>query len=137
MRTLHILVMAVVLVVATASCQEGAEQVPTERPSTDVIRGAPVYQPAVLVGTRSSAETYEMIFQSPSPLDSVADWYRRQATDRNWSILGDVRMADGGLSMTFERDGPGLWLLLRPGPDGAGTEFSLIGAAPDSTEQEP
>ena len=137
MRTLQSFVAAVLLVVATASCQEAPEQVPTERPSGDLIQGAPLYQPAVLVQTRSSRETFEMVFQSPSPLDSVADWYRRQAADREWNILGDVRMADGGISMTFERDGPGLWLLVRPGQDGEGTEFSLIGAAADTTKQEP
>ena len=137
MRTLQALVVAALLVVATASCQESAEQVPVERPSGDVIQGAPLYQPAVLVTTRSSKETFERVFQSPSPRDSGAGWYRQQAAQREWDILGDVRMADGGISMTFERDGPGLWLLVRPGPDGEGTEFSLIGAAADTTAQEP
>lgn len=137
MRMLPHLLLMIGSTAAVAGCQERVEPPPLERPAGDVIQGAPAYQPAVLVGTSSSAEAFEMTFKSPSPPDSVAEWYRQRADERGWEILGDVRAPDGSISMTFKRDGPGLWLLVREGPDGEGTEFSLIGAARDSTLQEP
>jgi hypothetical protein len=116
---------------------ERADVPPDEEPWRDLLDGAPLYQPAAIRDIRKTAEAYEMVLLSPSGPDSVAAWYRRQADASGWETMGDVRTPDGAISMSFERDGPGLWLMIRPGPDGEGSEFSLIGAARDTTQRQP
>jgi hypothetical protein len=137
MRSPRVLLLIAGVALTTFGCQERVEPPPAERPWGDLIQGAPTYQPAVLIQTHGSAETFEMMFRSPSPPDSVAEWYRSRADDRGWVVVGDVRTPDGAISMSFERDGPGLWLLVRDDPEGDGSVFSLIGAARDTTQQEP
>jgi hypothetical protein len=68
--------------------------------------------------------------------DSVAAAYRRYLTANGWRIVGDVS-DQGGTDLYVERQGPPLWIQIRPGENGA-TRYILIGAlgrsvpAPDS-----
>ena len=85
------------------------------------------------------------------PKEWIARWEGK--FDQGWDALRDEILvtyptcpgsvwivgSDGSALSVLQVLGPlwGLWLLVREGPDGEGTEFSLIGAARDSTLQEP
>jgi hypothetical protein len=89
--------------------------------------------PARLQEIRGSRETSESVFLSPFPVDSVARWYRSRFDALGWEIVGDVTAPDGTVTLHIAREGPPLWVIIRTPPDQPGTEFSVIGAAPDTT----
>jgi hypothetical protein len=117
-----------VLAVATAAC--GDRPSPDERPRQDVMRGAPLFRPSQIVSESSTGEAVQWTYHTPVSADSVARWYRARVIEFGWRIAGDTPSGDGGVRLYIERDGPDLWILIRPIPNG--TEFSMIGAAPDS-----
>ena len=131
MRHLHRRTAVSLLVLALAACQSEATEEEPAQPSQDVMRGAPIYQPARMIGSRGSAETLEYAFRSPSSADSVASWYRDRITAMGWDISGDAVTPDGAITLHAQRDGAPLWVIIRE--TDAGSEFSLIGAAPDTS----
>jgi hypothetical protein len=131
MRHLYTRTALPLLVLALAACQsEVAEEEPAQ-PTQDVMRYAPVYQPATMIGRRGSAETLEWVFRSPTAADSVASWYRNRITAMGWDISGDAAMPDGAVTLHAQRDDAPLWVIIRASD--TGSEFSLIGAAPDTS----
>jgi hypothetical protein len=106
-----------------------------ERPSVDVMQQAPLFQPARVTERHTSRETVETRFHSPVAADSIAAWYRDAFDRRGWEIVGDLTGPDGVITLHVAREGPPLWVIIRPGTDGS--DFSLIGAAPDTTRTEP
>jgi hypothetical protein len=124
--------LAVVLAGASLGCGEAP---PPERdvPTADLLQAAPVFQPARLHDIRSSRETYESVFRSEVSADSVARWYRSRLDALGWQIVGDVTAPDGTVTLHIAREGPPLWVIIRTPPEQSGTEFSVIGAAPDTT----
>ncbi len=123
------------LLAATLFPACGREQVPEERPDTDVMQRAPLFQPARFKDRHTTSEAVEMVLVTPVTADSVAAWYRNAFDTRGWQIVGDVTGPDGSITLHVARQGPPLWVIIRPGEDGS--EFSLIGAAPDTTHREP
>ncbi len=118
---------------ALVGCGEAPPPPPREFPETDVLQHAPVFQPARLHDIRGSTETYESVFRTDVSPDSVARWYRTSIFERGWEILGDVTASDGTITLHVAREGPPLWVIIRPRSDVPGSEFSVIGAAPDTT----
>ncbi len=133
MRYLSLGVAGAVIALTLASCRADTAEEQPARPSQDVMRGAPLYQPAVLADQRGSAEAMEFVFRSPSPADSIAEWYRARITYMGWDISGDATTPDGAISLHAQREGAPLWIIIRSLGDDAGSEFSLIGAAPDTS----
>lgn len=95
--------------------------------------GAPVYRPTVRIAQGGSADAVETVFRAEAVPDTVAAWYRRALIAGGWHIVGDTRARDGVITLYAERQGPPLWVIIRPGPGGRGTEYSLIGVLPDTT----
>lgn len=110
-------------------------QPPEERPAVDVMQQAPLFMPARLTDRNTSRETVQTVFHTPVGPDSVAAWYRNAFDARGWQIVGDVTGPDGVITLHAARQGPPLWVIIRPGADGS--DFSLIAAAPDTTRTEP
>jgi hypothetical protein len=133
MMNIRLPTLVVVLASASPGCGEAPPPPPREFPPTDVLQRAPVFMPARLQEIRGSRETSESIFLSPVPIDSVARWYRSRFDALGWEIVGDFTAADGTVTLHIEREGPPLWVIIRMPPDQSGTEFSVIGAAPDTT----
>jgi hypothetical protein len=132
MTTIRLPAVSAVLAVAVLGCGE-APPPQREVPATDVLQEAPVFQPARLHDIRASRETYESVFRSDVPADSVARWYRARLDQLGWRIVGDFTAADGAVTLHIDREGPPLWVIIRTPPDHPGAEFSVIGAAPDTT----
>jgi hypothetical protein len=106
-------------------------------PSQDVMQGAPLYYPSRAVRTTGAANAIEMTYRTATPPDSLAEWYRRRILELGWDIVGDAPGAGGGVVLTVHREGPPLWVMIRPDSVGGGSEFSLIGAARDTTPPQP
>ncbi len=92
-----------------------------------------MFQPARMHDVRGSTETSSLVFRTEVRPDSVAQWYRRAIVERGWDIIGDVTGGDGTITLHVGREGPPLWVIIQARPDDAGSEFSVIGAAPDTT----
>jgi hypothetical protein len=131
MRHLHRRTAVSLLVLALAACQTDATEEEPSQPSQDVMRSAPIYQPARMIASRGSAETLEWAFRSPSTADSVASWYRARITAMGWDISGDAVTPDGAITLHAQRDGAPLWVIIRE--TDVGSEFSVIGAALDTS----
>jgi hypothetical protein len=74
-----------------------------------------------------------MVYRAGISPEALADWYREQILAREWEIVGDVPDAEGNIMLHVRRDGPPLWIIIRPHASADSAEFSLIGAAPDTT----
>jgi hypothetical protein len=131
-KTRHVLaVAALALLVACAA----KEDQPVATP--DVLSGVPVLTGSQLLDTSGTAEAARAsFFVQQSPAD-VAALYRQFLTTRGWRIVGDVS-DQGGTDLYAERQGPPLWIQIRPAEQGY-TRYTIIGALgrpaarPDST----
>jgi len=121
------------MVLSLAGCTPDDDTDQPERPSQDVMLGAPLYVGATAIGSRGSAETLEYLFRTPTPPDSLAAWYRERVLALGWDIAGDAALPNGGTSLYVTREGTPLWIIINPAEYGTGSEFSLIGAAPDTS----
>lgn len=128
-------IFALAVALGVAACGEPDRE--PDRPAADVMQGAPLFLPARLVSSAGSAESVEFRYATSIRADSVAAWYRTAFDDRGWDVVGDVTMADGSISLHVAREGPPLWVLIRPAQAGQGSEFSLIGAARDTARARP
>lgn len=117
-----------------SACQ--TERSEPDLPSRDLMQGAPLFYPSHLMGRAGSAETVQLSYNSPVGRDSVAAWYRNAIATRGWEVVGDVVAPDGSVTLHVTRDSaPPLWIMIKS-RDG-GSEFSVIGAAPDTTSRTP
>jgi hypothetical protein len=94
------------------------------------MQGAPLYYPSRAVQRQGTSDVLETVFSTDTPPDSLAEWYRQAILDRGWDLIGDTPSPDGGVVLHVQRDGPPLWVMIRPGEGGQGSTFSLIGAVP-------
>ena len=111
---------ALLLLVACASKEEQAVATP------NVLSGVPVLAGSQLIDTSGTAEAARAAFFVQQRPDSVAAAYRRYLAANGWRIVGDVR-DQGGTDLYVERQGPPLWIQIRPAERGF-TRYTLIGA---------
>jgi hypothetical protein len=111
---------ALLLLVACASKEEQAVATP------NVLSGVPVLAGSQLIDTSGTAEAARAAFFVQQRPDSVAAAYRRYLAANGWRIVGDVR-DQGGTDLYVERQGPPLWIQIRPAEQGF-TRYTLIGA---------
>jgi hypothetical protein len=114
---------AAAVLVLLAACVSKDEQ-PVATPN--VLRGVPVIEGSLLLDTAGTAEAARAVFSVPIPPDSLAAIYRRFLLANGWRVVGDVR-DDSGTDLYAERQGPPLWVSIRPGEKG-GSRYTLIGA---------
>jgi hypothetical protein len=127
----------VTLSLAVLGCDGDEEAGPVEEPSLQALHGVPLFRPALSMARRGSGGTVELVFHAGTTPDSVAGFYRRTLVADGWTIQGDVTAPDGTVTLHAERDGKPVWVLVKLRPGGQGTEFTLIGAEPDTTETSP
>lgn len=98
--------------------------------------GTPVFRPSNRVAQTTTDRTIETVFRTQVAPDSVAKWYRSRLLQAGWEIRGDARMPDGSIALhAVHSDRPPLWVTIRRGDAEGSTEYSVIGAAPDTTDQ--
>lgn len=125
MKTPIALVLGLVLV---AACTGGdsPRQAPA-KPTPPVLAGVPVFPGSQVIDTASTGDAARATVLIPAPPDTVAAFYRYGLAQGGWRIVGD-RPDSGGVDLFAERDGPPLWVMIRPGREIGTTVASLIGA---------
>jgi hypothetical protein len=103
---------------------KGKEEKAAETP--DVLSGVPILEGSQLLERSGTSEAARMAFFVQQVPDSVAASYRRFLTASGWRVVGDVS-DKGGTDLYVEREGPPLWIQIRPAERGF-TRYTLIGA---------
>ncbi len=128
------------LMAIAALLQPGCGDADSERqsapaPPIAALRDVPVFPVSIEVTHAGTADALEAAFHVAAVPDSVASWYRRQLLGAGWRLVGDMRAPDGATTLHAQRDGPPLWIIIRPRVSGSGTEYRLIGALPTDSGQ--
>jgi hypothetical protein len=100
-------------------------------PPVAVLVAVPVLPHSRVVSATGTSEAVSTTLSAPYPPDSSAAWYRRALLARGWRLVGDLRAADGTLTIHAEREGPPLWIIVRKAP--GGSELQVIGAVVDTS----
>ncbi|MGD2135959.1 MAG: hypothetical protein PVF27_07360 [Gemmatimonadales bacterium] len=135
MTTLSAAVLLVMLAAACGAEPQGDE--PGERPPRSLLIGmigTPVFRPSERIAQTLSADALETVFRSDASLETVAAWYRTVLIRSGWDIVGDARLPDSSVALHARQEGkPPIWITIRPGALAGTSQFSIIGAAPDTT----
>jgi len=118
------------LALSLSACLGGEEDQPPAERTPPVLARVPIVPGSQLrdtAGTREAARATLLVGQPP---DSVAAFYRRRLTAEGWRIMSDMNDG-GGVVLYAQREGPPLWVQIRPGPASGTTMYALIGAMPE------
>jgi hypothetical protein len=124
-KTPIVLLAALALAACTGGDNAGQDESAVKTPP--VLVGVPFIEGSEVVDTSGTREAARVTFLIPMPSDSVAAFYRRRLAAEGWRIVGDVADA-GGVDLYAERNGPPLWVHIRPGQQPNTTLCALIGA---------
>jgi hypothetical protein len=124
-KTPLVLVLCAGLAAGCAGGDDPRPEPPVRTPP--VLAGVPVFPGTQVVDTAGTSDAARATVFIPAPPDTVAAFYRNELRRAGWRIVGD-RPDSGGVDLFAERDGPPLWVQIRPGPEIGTTRASLIGA---------
>ncbi len=119
--------------VLVSACEEEV-QPDLDAVARTVLRGVPIVPLSTVLSSSGTESAMQSRMFTPFDTDSVATWYRRELTARGWQIVGDMKSADGSINLHASRDGPPLWIILRPYEGRPGTEYTIIGAVLDTAQ---
>ncbi len=127
-KTPLVIALCAALALSLSACT-GDDAAPESAPARTppVLTGVPVIEGSQVVDTVGTSEAARMTLDIPMPPESVAAFYRRRLTADGWRLQGDVPDA-GGVDLYAERNGPPLWVHIRPGRIPGTTQYALIGA---------
>ena len=101
--------------------------------SAELLAGIPVMPGARAMSTAAGSDAVQEGYLAARPADSVASWYRQWFLKDGWKITGDLRAANGMVTLHAEKGARPLWLIIQPAADGLGSRFSVIGAEADTS----
>ena len=124
MKTPLLFVVASLALIAACVAKDDTHK-PVRTPP--VLAGVPIPDVARVVDTAGTADAARVVLTIAWPLDSVAAFYRRELPKAGFRIVGDL--ADSTrIDLYAQREGPPLWVQVRPARQGSGSEFTIIGA---------
>jgi hypothetical protein len=86
-----------------------------------------------VVSRTGSEDALQIRFHTRFGPDKVADFYRGVLSRPPWNLVSDQRTADSAIALYAERDGPPLWVTIRP----AGASGALVDLAGAKTKARP
>jgi hypothetical protein len=120
-----LLLVAATLVAIVACVAKDDTHQPVRTPL--VLAGVPIPDVARVVDTVGTADAVRVVLTIAWPPDSVAAFYRRELPKAGFRIVGDL--ADSTrIDLYAQREGPPLWVQVRPARQGNGSEYTIIGA---------
>ncbi|MEO8088667.1 MAG: hypothetical protein ABI703_00040 [Gemmatimonadales bacterium] len=93
-----------------------------------VFPSLPMPPDAKVVSRAGSADALQLTMFSSGKADAVTEYYRKQLSEGEWRLVGDVKRPDGSVALYAEREGRPLWVRVWPTSDSAGTMVELAGA---------
>ena len=127
MKTPLALALCAALAAGCAGGDGASRQDTTTARRPPVLAGVPLYTGSRVLDTTGTSDAAMLTVSVPARPDSVAAFYRRELVGGGWRIVGD-RQEDGGVDLFAERDGPPLWVQVRPGRLVGSSRVTLIGA---------
>jgi hypothetical protein len=120
-----LLLSAATLVLMAACVAKDDTGKPARTPA--VLAGVPIPDVAQVLDTTGTADAAQVVLAIAWPPDSVAAFYRRELPKLGFRIVSDVPDS-AGIDLLAQRNGPPLWIRVRPGRRTGTTEYTLIGA---------
>jgi hypothetical protein len=130
-RTPLLLAATALLTLAACVSKDDAAK-PVQTPP--VFAGVPIPALARMIDTAGTADAARAVFLVAVRPESVVAYYRRELPRVGFRIVGDV--GDSlRVDLYAQREGPSLWVQIRPLREPDATEFTLIGAVGPQARQ--
>jgi len=113
-----------VLALVACAKKDGDEKVARTPP---VLAGVPIVPGSQVVDSSGTSDAARLVVLVGQPVDSVSAFYRRELAKAGWRLVSDVPDS-AGTDLLAQRDGPPLWVQIRPGPSPQTTRYTIIGA---------
>jgi hypothetical protein len=120
-----------------AGCGSDAPKTPRIQ---DVLPNMPLPPNAAIVSREGGEEALQFTFQSSDSASTVAQYYRLSLPNTGWNLISDQRSREGEISIYAERNGPPIWIAIRPDSTTGGSIVRIAGAVtevPRDTIQAP
>ncbi len=125
MRILRYISALAMVGAALAGCRDK----PPEPPQlSQAMPDVPLPPLATVLSRAGSEDALQLTFRSSLSSEEMVTYYRRILSSGVWSLVSDTRMRDGTTSLYAEREGPPLWVSIRPDTAGPGSLLSIGGA---------
>jgi len=111
-----------------APCERPGERTSERELAAKLLAGVLAYPRSTLVGVSAGQDAAQVTFTTPTPLPSVAAWYREALKLNGWQVRTDQAMADGSVAIYADSGRRPLWITLRPNAGAPGTTYTLVGA---------
>ncbi len=125
MRIRPTVILLAALATAAAACGKDKPHPPE---LNQVLPNLPLPPNAAIVSREGGEEALQFTFISGWNQDRVANYYRQTLSRGPWTLVNDTRMSDGTVALYAERNGPPLWVTIRPDSLGRGSYVTLAGA---------
>ena len=123
----RLLLASLVLAGATlAGCGGDAPESPRIQ---DVLPNMPLPPNAALVTREGGEDALQFTFQSSDSASTVAQYYRLSLPNSGWNLISDQMSREGEISIYAERNGPPIWIAIRPDSTTGGSIVRIAGAA--------
>ncbi len=113
------------LVLVAASCRDEPPKIPR---INEALPQMPLPPDPGFVSKSGSTDALQIVVRTPlTPAQTLA-FYRDTLGKAPWHLVSDEAIPDSGRALYAERDGPPLWVTIKPLPGGTGSIVSLSGA---------
>ncbi len=123
--TIRVLATALGACLLVACAKKGGDE--NAAPTPPVLAGVPLVPGSQIVENSGTSDAARLVVVVSLPTDSVAAFYRRELAKAGWRLVSDVPDSSG-TDLLAQRDGPPLWVQIRPGPSREVTRYTVIGA---------
>ncbi len=108
-----------------AACGSDAPKTPRIQ---DVLPNMPLPPNAAVLSREGGEEALQFTFQSSDSASVVAQYYRLSLPGSGWNLISDQTARDGEISIYAERNGPPIWITIRPDSATGGSIIRMAGA---------
>ena len=123
MRSRHLVLVLLILAACGTDAQKKTASV------GEALPGLPLPPEARVVSRSGTPQALQLTFQSLWPADSITWYYRQILSNGVWTLQSDVVDATGAAVLYATRDGPPIWVRVKPTVGAPGSTLTITGAA--------
>jgi hypothetical protein len=113
------------LALVAASCRDEPPRIPRIQ---EALPHMPLPPNPGFVSKYGSADALQIVVRTPLTPQQALAFYRDTLGKAPWRLISDQAIPDSGWALYAERDGPPLWVTIRPEEGSTGSVVSLSGA---------